>query len=70
MAQSTLIVAGLMLSTLIMSAAVEAIVEEAGGRFTGLDGKDGCWSGNALATNGLLHEVVLERLGTAPGTDG
>jgi histidinol-phosphatase len=46
-------------------AALVAIVEEAGGRFTGLDGKEGCWSGNALATNGLLHETVLERLGTA-----
>jgi histidinol-phosphatase len=43
-------------------AALVAIVEEAGGRFTGLDGKEGCWSGNALATNGLLHETVLERL--------
>jgi histidinol-phosphatase len=45
-------------------AALVAIVEEAGGRFTGLDGKEGCWSGNALATNGLLHERVLERIGT------
>ncbi len=48
-------------------AALVAIVEEAGGRFTGLDGRDGCWSGNALATNGLLHETVLERLGTTRG---
>lgn len=46
-------------------AALVAIVEEAGGRFTGLDGREGCWSGNALATNGLLHEAVLDRLGTA-----
>jgi histidinol-phosphatase len=44
-------------------AALVAIVEEAGGRFTGLDGKEGCWSGNALATNGLLHDTVLERIG-------
>ena len=42
------------------------IVEEAGGRFTGLDGKDGCWSGNALATNGLLHDEVLSRIGMRP----
>ena len=47
-------------------AALVAIVQEAGGRFTGLDGKDGCWSGNALATNGLLHDEVLSRIGTAP----
>ena len=47
-------------------AALVAIVEEAGGRFTGLDGKDGCWSGNAVATNGLLHEAVLKRVGWVP----
>lgn len=45
-------------------AALVAIVEEAGGRFTGLDGRQGCWSGSALATNGPLHERVLERIGT------
>ena len=44
-------------------AALVPIVTEAGGRFTGLDGRDGCWSGNAVATNGLLHEEVLARLG-------
>jgi histidinol-phosphatase len=44
-------------------AALVAIVQEAGGRFTGLDGRDGCWSGNALATNGLLHDEVLSRIG-------
>lgn len=44
-------------------AAIVPIVEEAGGRFTGLDGKDGCWSGNALATNNLLHDEVLARIG-------
>ena len=45
-------------------AALVPIVQEAGGRFTGLDGRDGCWSGNAVATNGLLHDEVLRRLGT------
>ena len=45
-------------------AALVPIVVEAGGRFTGLDGKDGCWSGNAVATNGHLHDEVLGRLGT------
>jgi histidinol-phosphatase len=44
-------------------AALVTIVKEAGGRFTGLDGRDGCWSGNALATNGLLHDEVLARIG-------
>ena len=45
-------------------AALVTIVEEAGGRFTGLDGRDGCWSGNALASNGLLHDEVLGRIGS------
>lgn len=44
-------------------AALAPIVDEAGGRFTGLDGRSGCWSGNALATNGLLHDEVLARIG-------
>ncbi len=44
-------------------AALVPIVTEAGGRFTGLDGRPGPWSGNAVATNGLLHEDVLARLG-------
>jgi len=46
-------------------AALVPIVTEAGGRFTSLDGVDGCWGGNAVATNGLLHEPVLARIGTA-----
>ncbi len=45
-------------------AALVPIVTEAGGRFTGLDGVDGCLSGNALATNGLLHDDVMAYLGT------
>ncbi len=45
-------------------AALVPIVTEAGGRFTSLDGVDGCWGGNAVATNGLLHDEVLERIGT------
>lgn len=44
-------------------AALVPIVREAGGRFTGLDGVDGCSSGNAVATNGLLHDEVLARIG-------
>jgi histidinol-phosphatase len=45
-------------------AALVPIVTEAGGRFTSLAGKPGPWGGNAVATNGLLHDEVLERIGT------
>ena len=44
-------------------AALVPIVTEAGGRFTSLAGADGPWGGDACATNGLLHEEVLRRLG-------
>ena len=44
-------------------AALAPIVTEAGGRFTGLDGVTGVHQGNAAASNGLLHEVLLARLG-------
>lgn len=43
-------------------AALVPVVVEAGGRFTSLDGVDGCFGGNALATNGLLHEETLAML--------
>lgn len=43
-------------------AALQPIVEEAGGRFTSVDGDAGPWHGSALATNGLLHDEVLRRL--------
>lgn len=43
-------------------AALTVIVEEAGGRFTDLGGTPGPFGGNALATNGLLHDEVLARL--------
>ena len=45
-------------------AALDVIVREAGGRFTSLDGRDGPTGGNALATNGMLHETVLGFLGS------
>ncbi len=50
-------------------AALVPIVTEAGGRFTGLDGKPGCWSGNALSSNGILHDEVLARLGEVTSDD-
>ncbi|MGN6612785.1 MAG: histidinol-phosphatase [Angustibacter sp.] len=43
-------------------AALVPIVTEAGGRFTSLDGEPGPWGGNAVATNGLLHDEVLRVL--------
>ncbi len=43
-------------------AALVPIVREAGGRFTSLEGEDGPFGGNALVTNGLLHDEVLARL--------
>ncbi|MFB2571088.1 histidinol-phosphatase [Micrococcus sp. IITD107] len=43
-------------------AALVPIVTEAGGCFTSLEGEPGPFGGNALASNGLLHQEVLERL--------
>ncbi|MBM6545726.1 histidinol-phosphatase [Janibacter sp. YIM B02568] len=48
-------------------AALVAIVTEAGGRFTSLEGETGPWGGNALASNGLLHDAYLERLARDAG---
>ena len=44
-------------------AALDVLVREAGGRFTGLDGVAGPHQGSALATNGLLHDDVLNSIG-------
>ncbi|HVV74887.1 MAG TPA: histidinol-phosphatase [Mycobacteriales bacterium] len=43
-------------------AALNVIVEEAGGRFTDLSGANRVDGGNAVATNGLLHAEVLAAL--------
>ena len=43
-------------------APVQICVEEAGGRFTNLEGKEGFLGGSALSSNGLLHEEILKRL--------
>jgi histidinol-phosphatase len=45
-------------------AALDIIVREAGGRFTSLDGEDGPWGGNALASNGHLHDAALAFVGS------
>jgi histidinol-phosphatase len=42
-------------------AAVQAIVEEAGGRMTTLDGAPLADRGSALSTNGALHEAIVRR---------
>jgi histidinol-phosphatase len=46
-------------------AALQIIVEEAGGAFTDLGGAPRPDSGSAVCTNGLLHEEVLSLLGRA-----
>ncbi|MGC4111087.1 MAG: histidinol-phosphatase [Nocardioides sp.] len=50
-------------------AALDVIVREAGGAFTSLDGTEGPFGGNALATNGHLHDAVLSFLGSLPDDD-
>ena len=41
-------------------AALAPIVREAGGRFTDISGSDSIWSGSSLASNGLLHDAVVD----------
>ena len=48
-------------------AALVPIVEEAGGRFTSITGEPGPWHGSSLATNGLLHDAVLDVLADRAG---
>lgn len=49
-------------------AAVKVIVEEAGGRFTDLDGVARADGGSAVSSNGLLHDDALAILrGSGPG---
>lgn len=36
------------------------IVREAGGRFTDIHGEETAWNGSALASNGLVHDAVIE----------
>ncbi len=48
-------------------AANAIVVTEAGGTFTGLDGRPGPHSGNAAASNGLLHDELLRYLNSSAG---
>ncbi|SJM57424.1 inositol monophosphatase family protein [Gulosibacter sp. 10] len=41
-------------------AALIPVIEEAGGQFTSIEGKEGPWHGSALATNANVHEAALE----------
>ncbi len=50
-------------ATLWDLAAMQLIVEEAGGRFTDLGGRRTADGGDAIATNGLLHEAALAFVG-------
>ena len=50
-------------------AALDVIVREAGGQFTSLDGAPGPLGGNALATNGRLHDQALAFLGSVSDDD-
>ncbi|WP_197380696.1 histidinol-phosphatase [Mycolicibacterium mengxianglii] len=45
-------------------APLDILIREAGGTFTNLAGQPGPHGGSAVATNGLLHEQVLARLGS------
>lgn len=47
-------------------AALDVVVREAGGRFTSLEGADGPWGANAIATNGRLHDAAMAYLGHFP----
>ena len=44
------------------NAALQVIVEEAGGRFSDLRGEARIDGGSGVSTNGLLHDLVLEEL--------
>jgi len=44
-------------------AALQVIIEEAGGRFTDFGGRNTYEGGSAISTNGLLHDAVLHLLG-------
>lgn len=46
-------------------AALVPIVREAGGTFTDIDGNESAWNGSSLATNGHLHQTVIDTVAAA-----
>jgi histidinol-phosphatase len=48
------------------AAAPAVLIEEAGGRFSDIDGKRAIDSGTFVATNGILHDEVLRLLRSSP----
>jgi histidinol-phosphatase len=46
------------------------IVREAGGRFTDIEGSESAWNGSSLATNGALHDAVIETIDREHGAAG
>jgi histidinol-phosphatase len=48
-------------------AALKAIVEEAGGRLTDLEGRPGIYGSTVFASNGLLHDAGLAAMGKEAG---
>jgi fructose-1,6-bisphosphatase/inositol monophosphatase family enzyme len=48
------------------AAAPMLLVEEAGGRVTDFEGRRSFEGGTFLATNGRLHETILEHLTASP----
>mgnify|MGYP000023313812 FL=1 len=44
------------------AAAAQPIIEEAGGKFTDWQGNERIDSGDAVGSNGLIHEAVIEML--------
>ena len=49
-------------------AALQVVVEEAGGRFTDLAGRRGPAGGSVVCSNGLLHDEVLTALAPRPSS--
>jgi histidinol-phosphatase len=47
-------------------AAIKIIVEEAGGRFTDFNGVPSIYGGNAVASNGRVHDEILRLLAPEP----
>jgi len=48
-------------------APLQIVVSEAGGRFSDLSGVDRTDGGSVVCSNGLLHDAVLEAIGTTSG---